>query len=153
MNRTLSIQEWSELAAKGTALPVRIPIMGYSMFPLIRYKKDPVTIIPLDTLPQIGDIVLFAAPNSEKYVVHRVWDLKGREVLTWGDNCPGPDIWLPLESVLGKVILIERGRFEIHPDPVKGMKLARFWHKTGKYYRSYKRYRDAVMRRIKKIVM
>ena len=37
----------------------RLPIRGTSMLPLIRYKVDPVTILPLDREPLEGDIVLF----------------------------------------------------------------------------------------------
>lgn len=151
MNKTLSIPEWHQLAREGTKLPVRIPLAGWSMFPLVRYNKDYVTIVPLDSVPRIGDIVLYVEKNGERYVMHRVWEVREQEVLTWGDNCRYPDGWCPLEAVWGKAVLIERGIRKIEPDPARGMKWARFWHKAGIIYRLYKRYRDAVIRRIKKL--
>lgn len=150
MNKTLSIAEWHRLAQEGTKLPVRIPLMGWSMYPLVRFNKDIVTITPLDEMIKTGDIVLFVQPE-ERYIVHRVWKLKDGKVLTWGDNCPTPDGWLPIEDIWGKAVLIERGRRRIRPNPEKGMKWAGFWHWAGKYYRLAKRYKNAVVRRIKKL--
>ncbi len=148
MNRTLNIQEWHMLAEEGNAPPVRIPLMGYSMLPLIRYNRDYVTIKPLDTELQVGDIVLFAVPDSAIYVMHRVWELKDDKVLTWGDNCLRPDGWLPLDAIWGKAVLIERGRRMIRPDPHNGVLWAKFMHKTGKLYRLIRRYKFAIIRRI-----
>ena len=151
MNRTLNIQEWHELAQAGNAPPVRIPLMGYSMLPLIRYNRDYVTIVPLDTGLRVGDIVLFAVPSMDRYVMHRVWDLKDQKILTWGDNCQGPDGWLPLDAIWGKAVLIERGRRKIKPDPRKGVRWAKFMHKAGKPYRFCRRYKYAIIRRINKL--
>ena len=46
------------------------------MSPLIRYKKDYVTIIPLEAPPVSGDIVLFADFTRDRYVMHRVWKVR-----------------------------------------------------------------------------
>ena len=151
MNRTLSIAEWCELAQEGTRLPVRIPLMGHSMFPLVRYNRDLVTVVPLDKPVQIGDIVLFADHGRNLYVMHRVWALKDKTVQTWGDNCDGPDGWFPMEAVWGRVILIERGSREIHPDPQKGIRWAKFWHQGRKAYHLYRKCKDGINRQIKKI--
>lgn len=137
MNRKLSIPEWHELAQNGTKIPVRILLNGWSMEPLIRMNKDYVTIVPLDTTPQIGDIVMFEDQNGERFITHRVWNLDDQRVLTWGDNCLNPDGWLPAGCVWGKIVLIERGKRKIRPNPEKGMKWARFWHHAGKIYRLY----------------
>ena len=60
MNRSLSIPEWHRMAMEGAAPPVRILLNGGSMFPLIRWNRDYVTIAPLKEPPVIGDIVLIA---------------------------------------------------------------------------------------------
>ena len=151
MNMSLSIPEWHQMAMKGEAPPVRILLNGGSMSPLIRWNKDYVTIVPIETSPVIGDIVLFVEPGTDRYVVHRVWEIKDAYILTWGDNCTTPDRWLPQDAVWGKVILIERGHWEIITDPAKGMRWARFWHQAGKAYRLYKRCRNGIIRRIKKL--
>ena len=136
MNRTVTVADWHKLVKQGTVLPMRIPINGISMYPLIRRNRDYVTIEPMEGIPEIGDIVLFADPYSDLYVLHRVWKLDGDRVLTWGDNCENPDRWMTLDAVWGKAVLIERGRWKIHPKAWRGITWARIWHPVRKpYYR------------------
>ena len=151
MNKSLSIPEWHRMALEGNAPPVRIPLNGNSMFPLIRWGKDFVTIIPLDRELKIGDIVLIAEPNTGRYVMHRVWEIRDSQVLTWGDNCWKPDAWFSTDKIWGRAILIERGHREIKPDPKKGMRWAKFWHKAGRIYRLSIGYKNGAIRRIKKL--
>ena len=125
---TLTISEWHELAREGSAPPMRIQVHGNSMYPMIRINRDYVTIRPPEDRPEAGDIVLFADPPRSRYVLHRVWQTDGDRVLTWGDNCLGPDGWIPLDLVWGRVTLIERGRRTICPDRASGLRLARIWH-------------------------
>lgn len=153
MNRALSIPEWHRLAEEGNAPPVRIMLNGGSMHPLIRWNRDYVTVVPVKGETGIGDIVLFWDADRDRYVVHRVWDIKDGRVMTWGDHCKEPDGWLPLDAVWGKIVLIERGKRRIIPDPKKGVRWARFWHKGGIVYRKYKMYRAAIERRLKKLKM
>ncbi len=152
MIKTISIPEWHQLAAQGNAPPVRIQLNGGSMSPLVRMNRDYVTVIPLKETPVAGDIVLFYEPHTDRYIVHRVWDVRNNQIMTWGDNCPKPDGWLSREVVWGKINQIERGKRTIYPNPEKGLKWARFWHKTGRIYRFSNRYIDAVKRRIKKLI-
>ena len=39
----------------------------------------------------------------------------------------------------------------VHEDPEKGLWWAKFWHQAGKAYRLYERYRNGIIRRIKKL--
>lgn len=151
MKQSLSIPQWRAMAQSGTVIPMRIPIHGGSMYPLIRMDRDPVTIMPLQDTFQVGDIVLFSDPEMERYVLHRVWKIDGERVLTWGDNCPCPDAWLPVDAIWGKAVLIERGKRKICPDPVKGLRLARFWHVCGRGYRYGARIVRGVKRRIDRL--
>ena len=151
MNRTVTVADWHELVKQGTVLPMHIPINGISMNPLIRRNRDYVTIEPMEGIPEIGDIVLFADPYSDLYVLHRVWKLDGDRVLTWGDNCENPDRWMTLDAVWGKAVLIERGRWKIHPKARRGIKWAKFWHPAGKAYRRGKNIMYAVGHRIKRL--
>ena len=151
MKRDLSVVEWHILAEEKTAPPVRIQLSGGSMAPLIRMNRDYITIVQLEEKPIVGDIVLFSPPENERYIVHRVWNIYEDKVQTWGDNCIGPDPWIPYEAVWGKVVLIEHGKRRIVPNPAKGLRWARLWHRVGKVYRFIKRIRDGVNRRIKKL--
>ena len=153
MKRSLSVQEWYQLAAEGNAPPVRITLNGYSMNPLIRGYRDYVTVVPIQGVPSKGDIVLFCEPVTGSYVMHRVWDVQNELILTWGDNCDRPDGWFLPGAILGKVNLIERGKKKIHPDPVKGYRWAKYWHQAGKVYRLCQRYKNGIIRRVKKTQM
>ncbi len=152
MIKTISIPEWHQLAARGAAPPVRIQLNGGSMAPLIRMNRDYVTIVQLEGIPAIGDIVLFYEPYTGRYIVHRVWNIQDGRILTWGDNCTKPDGWLPREAVWGKITRIERGKRTFYPNPEKGLKWASFWHKTGRVYRFVMRYSGAIIRRLKKLI-
>ena len=151
MNRSYSIPEWHQLALEGLAPPVRLQLNGTSMFPLIRLKRDFVTVVQTEGIPVRGDIVLFSDPEKARFVVHRVWKVKDGKVLTWGDNCPNPDSWLPIESVWGKIVLIERGRRKIKPDPQKGIRWAVFWHQVRKGYCLSQKCRNDILRSVKKL--
>lgn len=149
MKKTISIPEWHLMAEKGDAPPVRIQLNGNSMFPLVRMNRDYVTVVPLEGEPVIGDIVLFCEPLTNRYVVHRVWEMKNGQIRTWGDQCSAPDSWIPQDAVWGKITKIERGKKTIYTDPVKGIRWAKTWHHFSRPYRILNRYRQAIMRRIK----
>ncbi len=148
MRRSLSIPEWHRLALEDAAPPVRIQVQGTSMFPLIRAGRDYVTVVRPDGDPAMGDIVLVADPERDRYVMHRAWAVRDGMLLTWGDNCPAPDGWFPLTSYWGKAALIERGKRQLRPDPKKGLRWARFWHPTGKLYRLCRRCAAGALRRL-----
>ena len=150
--RTISIPEWHELALRDEAPPVRILIGGNSMFPLIRINRDYVTIQPLKDVPGIGDIVLFHDPKGERFVLHRVWEIRDGYILTWGDNCSRPDAWQTPDTIWGRVTLIERGKRQIRTDPKKGMILAKAWHPIGKVYRLGMRLAAGVWHRAKRLL-
>ena len=81
MKQSLSISKWHQMAMEGTAPPVRIVLMGNSMYPLIRYNRDFVTIVSCEGELKIGDIVLFIDKKRSLNVVHRVWNIKDHMVL------------------------------------------------------------------------
>ena len=151
MRKTFSIPGWHELALEDGAPPVRVRLRGSSMFPLIRNDLDYVTVAAPGETVVPGEIVLLADPERDRYVMHRVWAVRDGRILTWGDNCRGPDGWFPLSSVWGKAALIERGSRQIRPDPEKGLRWAAFWHLAGKAYRPVRRCGAGILRRIRKI--
>lgn len=130
--RDLSVREWHALAEQGANIPVRITVNGWSMQPLIRKGRDPVTILPLTRGIRQGDIVLFSDPARERYVLHRAWQVEESRVLTWGDNCVSPDGWLPVSAIWGLAVQLERGgrtlRLDSESAAKRGMILARYAH-------------------------
>lgn len=139
--RSLDIRLWHELGLTGNPIPVTIPLEGDSMRPLIRRGRDRVTIVPLNRPLKIGDIVLFHS-GGDRYVVHRVWKLKDDMVQTLGDNCWNHDAWMPLESVWGLAVRMERDGRKIVLDSRWSRVFGRIWmgmHPVRKLYYRCKR--------------
>ena len=135
----LTIERWHQMALDGACIPMRIPINGVSMAPLIRRNRDMVTIVPLREPPAVGDIVMFSDPRArQRYVLHRLWSVGEGQVQTWGDNCLGPDAPMAPDCLWGRATLIERGGRRIVPDARRGLRWARVWHRViwlrGKVY-------------------
>lgn len=105
--KSLSIEEWCAYANAGVDIPITIQLSGYSMQPLIRYKKDYVTIVPLHREVKIGDIVVFLNTDG-RYCAHRVNKIRDGKVLTLGDNCYLCDSWKTPDKLLGLVVSMER---------------------------------------------
>lgn len=125
-SRCLSVAQWHELARTGLAPPMRIPLDGDSMLPLIRRGIDRVTVVPLKRPVRVGDVVLFESPPG-RYVVHRVFRLRLDSVQTLGDHCAWPDAWMPQSSVLGLIVQAERGRWRIPLDTDAACVVGRAW--------------------------
>ncbi len=104
---TVSIEQWHKLSLTGLTAPVTIELAGESMRPLIRKKKDSVTIEHLNRQLKKGDIVLFMR-NDGVYVVHRVYKTNGDKIITIGDNCVEFDKPVSASSVMGIAVRFER---------------------------------------------
>ncbi len=124
--RCISIAQWYALAQRGVALPMRIPLDGDSMRPLIRRGRDRVTIVPLSRPLRRGDVALFEYPAG-RYVVHRVYRMGDESVRTLGDHCWNPDPWMPRSCVLGLAIQFERDGKTIRLDNRPARCVGRIW--------------------------
>ena len=148
--RSLPIGEWHRLGQAGDMIPVTITLAGDSMRPLIRRDRDKVTIVPMNREPMIGDIVLFQG-GPERYVVHRVYRLKGEFVQTLGDNCFNPDPWMKKEQVWGLVIRMERDGKVCPLDTEASRRWGRFWMAIHPARVLYKRARSLAGKIYRKI--
>ena len=124
--RCISIAQWRALAQRGVVLPMRIPLDGDSMRPLIRRGRDRVTIVPLSRPLRRGDVALFEYPAG-RYVVHRVYRMRDESVRTLGDHCWNPDPWMPRACVLGLAIQFERDGKTIRLDNRPARCMGRIW--------------------------
>ena len=147
--RSIPMEQWCALAREGAAPPVTICLEGDSMRPLIRRGKDPVTIVPLRRELMKGDVVLFRL--GERYVVHRVWQLKEGLVRTFGDNCWNPEPWFPEEQVLGQVMRYARGGRTHRLDTPAARAWGRMWMAIHPIRLCYKRLRSLAGRCYRKV--
>ena len=146
--RSIPMEQWCALAREGAAPPVTILLEGDSMRPLIRRGRDPVTIVPLTRPPERGDVVLFRL--GERYIVHRVWQLDGDRIRTFGDNCWNPEPWFPVTQVLGRVIRFQRGRRTYRLDTTFSQIWGRAWMALHPVRMVYKRLRSLAGRCFRK---
>lgn len=147
--RSIPMEQWCALAREGAAPPVTICLEGDSMRPLIRRGKDPVTIVPLSRGIMKGDVVLFRL--GERYVVHRVWQLKEGLVRTFGDNCWNPEPWFPEEQVLGQVVRYVRNGRTHRLDTPAARAWGRLWMAIHPIRLCYKRLRSLAGRCYRKV--
>ena len=147
--RSIPMEQWCALAREGAAPPVTICLEGDSMRPLIRRGKDPVTIVPLRRELMKGDVVLYRL--GERYVVHRVWQLKEGLVRTFGDNCWNPEPWFPEEQVLGQVVRYGRGGRTHRLDTPAARAWGRMWMAIHPIRLCYKRLRALAGRCYRKV--
>ena len=139
--RALSVEQWRELTREGVCIPVRFQLSGNSMWPLIRIRRDYVTVLPLNRPLKRGDVVLFA-DQIGRYVVHRVWKLDETCVTTLGDHCYQPDPPLEYSRVWGIVTKLERGSRVISLDCSGARAWGRFWMSLLPLRRMYDRCRS-----------
>lgn len=130
----VNMDQWHEMALNGVDMPIRFCVCGDSMVPLIRRDRDVVTVVPLRRMPEVGDIVLFHRPGKGiNYVLHRVWEVRGDMVRTFGDGCLYPDRWMPVTEVWGIAVRIRRGRLEIDPAGRPARIWSKWWNAMVKY--------------------
>lgn len=108
---------------------VRIPTVGTSMYPHIRYGEvihiQPARLSGL----AIGDVAVYVA--GRRMVAHRVVskgkDEHGPFVVTKGDSFPASDAPVRPEQVLGKVVAVEKGRRRLALDTPWRRRLNQFY--------------------------
>ncbi len=112
---TLSVEEWHSLALEGVMSAVQVSLVGDSMRPLIRKNTDTVTVAPVYRDLKKGDIVLFRRDDRD-YVVHRIKRIVDGKVITLGDRCVDFDAPIPISSVWGIAVKLQRGDRNLNLD-------------------------------------
>lgn len=75
-------------------------VHGVSMYPMLRYRKDPVLIHRAEKELKPYDIAVY--DRGDNYVVHRVLEVRNDIYVIRGDNCIGKE-YVPKEAVVGIV--------------------------------------------------
>lgn len=76
-------------------------VRGVSMFPMLRYRKDPVLIHPVVGELKPYDVAVYA--KTDRYVVHRVLEVRDNLYVIRGDNCIGKE-YIPKCDIRGIVV-------------------------------------------------
>lgn len=76
-------------------------VRGVSMYPMLRYRKDPVLIHPVSGELKPYDVAVYA--KTDRYVVHRVLEVREDIYVIRGDNCIGKE-YVPKRDIRGVVV-------------------------------------------------
>ncbi|MCF0229763.1 MAG: S24/S26 family peptidase [Parasporobacterium sp.] len=138
---SLSVREWAECVSHDpgneSSFPIWFRVTGNSMYPFIRAYMDDILLVPVkqDEL-KIGDIVLFPGKcKGGDYCLHRLYRMDGDKVQTFGDGNLYPDGWFPKADILGKAVLIKRGRISIDCEDPKWIRRFDRWGSLWKIRR------------------
>lgn len=76
-------------------------VRGVSMYPMLRYRKDPVLIHPVTSELKPYDVAVYA--KEDRYVVHRVLEVRDDLYIIRGDNCVAKE-YVPKNLIRGVVV-------------------------------------------------
>lgn len=154
---SLSVKEWVKMVSQDSEVECNIPIWfqvtGNSMYPFIRANMDDVLLISVKQEElKIGDIVLFPGKYmGGDYCLHRLYKIDGDMVQTFGDGNLRPDRPFPKKNVIGKAILIKRGKVTIDCENPKWIKRFNRWNSLLKI-RKFLLVPFRVVRKLKRIL-
>ncbi|MBP5340078.1 MAG: S26 family signal peptidase [Prevotella sp.] len=132
---SLTVEEWVALQEQSPGgagqIPVWFQVTGGSMLPFVRPFRDNVMLVAVKAEElKVGDIVLFPGKYlGGDYCLHRLYKIESDRVQTFGDGNMRPDHWQPKSQILGKVVLIKRGRLTIDCESPRWVRLFRLWNK------------------------
>lgn len=133
---SLTVEEWVALQGQSPEgagqIPVWFQVTGVSMLPFVRPFRDNVMLVAVEAEAlKVGDIVLFPGKFAGgDYCLHRLYRIDGERVQTFGDGNLRPDQWQPKKQILGKALLIKRGRLTIDCESLRWIRLFRLWNKS-----------------------
>ena len=87
-------------------------VRGMSMFPLLRDRRDSVTLKKIDEAPKNRDIILYKR-DSGQFVLHRIVKVENGLYTLVGDNQSQLEYPIRLDQILGVVVAINRKGKEI----------------------------------------
>ena len=100
--------------------------VGVSMMPLLRQGKDLFTVVKKGAARcKAGDVVLYKRPPN-KYVLHRVVEVRPKDYVILGDNCVAKEYGITDSDILGVMTgYVRNGRSHTVQDP--GYRLYSWW--------------------------
>ncbi len=85
--------------------------VGFSMYPLLRNRKDNAVIVPKPSKLSKYDVPLYK--RGETYILHRIIDIKDNKYIIRGDNCEFIETDIKDENIIGILDGVFRGNVYI----------------------------------------
>ncbi len=124
-------------------------IVGYSMWPMLRNRRDTIVIEPLASEVKYLDVVLYQV-RADSFVLHRIIGETGNQWIIRGDNNLNKE-WIDKDKILGKAVSFYRGERYFTMESPLYRYYSHLWCDTPviKYLFIYgRRYGSALVRRV-----
>ena len=121
-------------------------IVGISMYPLLRQRKDSVHIVKINKTLKKNDVILYQG-DSGQYVLHRIIKIKNGNYIICGDNQWQKEYGITDEHIIGLMIGYYR-KEKYHTVNSFGFKIYTF---IIRLTRPIRRLRDYIKRVLRKI--
>lgn len=121
-------------------------IVGISMYPLLRQRKDSVHIVKINKTLKKNDVILYQR-DSGQYVLHRIIKIKNGNYIICGDNQWQKEYGITDEHIIGIMIGYYR-KEKYHTVNSFGFKIYTF---IIRLTRPIRRLRDYIKRVLRKI--
>ena len=121
-------------------------IVGISMYPLLRQRKDSVHIVKINKTLKKNDVILYQR-DSGQYVLHRIIKIKNGNYIICGDNQWQKEYGITDEHIIGIMIGYYR-KEKYHTVNSFGFKIYTF---IIRLTRPIRRLRDYIKRGLRKI--
>lgn len=113
---------------------------GFSMYPMLRNRKDTIIIHPSKGRLKKYDIPLYK--RGEKYVLHRIVEVLQESYVICGDNCENKEYGITDEDILGVLTGFYRDNRKINMNGIFYKTYVRIWvglYPLRLFYKSTKR--------------
>ena len=143
MNKT-TFEE--ELERKGRLTYICV---GVSMLPLLRQRRDIITIEKKHGRCKKYDVALYKRPNGS-YVLHRVVEVREKDYVILGDNCVNKEYGITEENILGVMTSFVRDGREYSVNNGLYRFYSKLWYALYPIRRALKKTKAAVGRIVKR---
>lgn len=118
--------------------------VGFSMFPMLRNRKDTVVVMPYEGRLKKYDVPLYK--RGSNYILHRIVDVLPDSYVICGDNCMQKEYGITDEQILGVLTSFYRGSKKVNMNS-RGYKLyVRTWCALYPIRKIYGRVRSVATR-------
>ncbi|MGN0619635.1 MAG: S24/S26 family peptidase [Ruminiclostridium sp.] len=135
-----------ELERKGKLTYICV---GVSMLPLLRQRKDIITIEKKQGRCKKYDVALYKRPNGS-YVLHRVVEVREKDYVILGDNCLNKEYGITDENILGVMTSFVRGGREYSVNNGLYLFYSKLWYALYPMRRLMKKAKSTLGRIVKR---
>ncbi len=135
-----------ELERKGKLTYICV---GVSMLPLLRQRKDIITIAKKQGRCKKYDVALYKRPNGS-YVLHRVVEVREKDYVILGDNCVNKEYGITDENILGVMTSFVRGGREYSVNNGLYRLYSKLWYALYPLRRGLKKAKSTLGRIVKR---